>query len=227
MLAIVIPDGVLTNSTSQYVRDWIDEHYRIISVVSLPQDAFKANDAGVKSSVMFLQKLTEKQTDTIKVAKAKLQDALWEKPEYSKAIEKLEKEKTETTKKHIGFDYSIINWESEENLKVLEGGKDIPSPDDKNGIKLIEKTEEFKQWKADTNASFTDQINEIKENLQDEYLTTLSKQVANYPIFMATAENVGYDASGKKTGVNDLETVAVELGNFINEIKAGKESFFA
>lgn len=226
ILAIVIPDGILTNSSGQYIRDWIEEHYRIISVVSLPQDAFKANDAGVKSSVMFLQKLNETQTENIKVAKVKLQDTLWEKPEYRAAIEKLEKEKSETTKNHIGFDYSIINWESEENLKVIEGAKDIPSNQDKNGLKLIEKTEEFKQWKVDTNANYTDQINELKENLQDEYLTTLSKQVTNYPIFMATAENVGYDAAGKKTGVNDLEIVGVVLENFINEIKSGKENFF-
>jgi type I restriction enzyme M protein len=208
------------------VRDWIEEHYRIISVVSLPQDAFKANDAGVKSSVMFLQKLTDTQTEGIKVAKAKLQDTLWEKPEYSKAIEKLEKEKAETTKKHIGFDYSIINWESEENLRVLEGGKEIPNPDDKNGLKLIEKTEEFKQWKTDINAGFLEQINTIKESLQDEYLTALSKEVTNYPIFMAITENIGYDASGKKTGVNELEPVGIELKRFIEEIKAGRESFF-
>lgn len=226
MLAIVVPDGVLTNSSGQYVRDWIEEHYRIISVVSLPQDAFKANDAGVKSSVMFLQKLTEKQSESIKVAKAKLQDVLWEKPEYSSAIDKLEKEKAEAIKKHLGFDYSIINWESEENTKVLEGYKNIPSPNDKNGIKLIEKTEEFKLWKTDTNSGYTDQINTIKESLQEEYLQELSTKVTNYPILMAISENIGYDATGRKTGINDLETVGVELEKFIVEIKAGKDSFF-
>jgi type I restriction enzyme M protein len=226
ILAIVIPDGVLTNSSGQYVRDWIEEHYRIISVVSLPQDAFKANDAGVKSSVMFLQKLTEQQTDAIKVTKAKLQDKLWEKPQYGKAITKLENEKANVIKKHSGFDYSSINWDSEENIKILEGGKDIPVPKDKNGIKLFEKTGEFKQWRTDTNAIYNDQINEIKENLQDEYLSSLSKEVTNYPIFMAITDNIGYDAAGKKTGINELETVSKELGKFINEIKAGRESFF-
>src|SRR5690606_19374071 len=38
-LAIVIPDGVLTNSSLQYVRDAIEEWYRIIAVVSMPQTA--------------------------------------------------------------------------------------------------------------------------------------------------------------------------------------------
>jgi type I restriction-modification system DNA methylase subunit len=55
-LAIVIPDGVLTNSTLQYARDWIAQHFRIVAIVSMPQTAFTATGAGVKSSVMFLRK---------------------------------------------------------------------------------------------------------------------------------------------------------------------------
>jgi type I restriction enzyme M protein len=35
-LAMVIPDSILTNSSMQYVRDWIEEHWRIVAVVSLP-----------------------------------------------------------------------------------------------------------------------------------------------------------------------------------------------
>src|SRR5205823_1605444 len=120
ILAIVIPDGVLTNSSSQYVRDWIEEHFRIISIVSLPQDAFRANEAGVKSSVMFLQKLTDEQSEKIKSAKQKWQDKLWDKPQYSKEIEKLETEKQNVIKAHKGFDYQTINWDSEENQKNLK-----------------------------------------------------------------------------------------------------------
>ncbi|MEI9909975.1 MAG: N-6 DNA methylase [Bacteroidota bacterium] len=239
MLAIVVPDGILTNSSGQYVRDWIDEHYRIISVVSLPQDAFKANDAGVKSSVIFLQKLTEQQSDKIKTAKATIQDKLWEKPEYSKAISKLESKKSETIKKHIGFEYSIINWESEENLIHL---KDIPKEQvahligkiehkqtdsfTSSDLKTLEKTEEYRLWKTETNTTYTDQINEIKETLQDEYLAALSKEVTNYPIFMAITENIGYDAAGRKTNINELDIVAIELEGFVTGIKAGKEVFF-
>jgi len=60
-LAIVIPDGVLTNSSLQYVRDSIEEMYRIVAVVSMPQTAFSATGAGVKSSVLFLRKHKKKQ----------------------------------------------------------------------------------------------------------------------------------------------------------------------
>lgn len=68
-LAIVIPDGILTNSTSQYVRDWIVEHFRILAVVSLPQHTFSHVRAGVKSSVLFMKKhpkaLTKKFEQTL------------------------------------------------------------------------------------------------------------------------------------------------------------------
>ena len=42
-LAIVIPDGILTNSSMQYVRDNLEEMYRIVAVVSMPQTAFTCN----------------------------------------------------------------------------------------------------------------------------------------------------------------------------------------
>ena len=39
-MAIVLPDGILTNSSLQYVRDFIMERAQILAVVSLPQFAF-------------------------------------------------------------------------------------------------------------------------------------------------------------------------------------------
>jgi type I restriction enzyme M protein len=35
-LAIVIPDGILTNSSVQYVRDEVEANFRIVAVVSMP-----------------------------------------------------------------------------------------------------------------------------------------------------------------------------------------------
>ena len=79
-LAIVIPDGILTNSSLQYVRNNIEEWFRIVAVVSLPQDAFKANGAGVKSSVLFLKKWTNEQSQKIRNTKLKLQEQIRMKP---------------------------------------------------------------------------------------------------------------------------------------------------
>lgn len=64
-LAIVLPDGILTNSSMQYVRTQIEDWFRIVAVISMPQTAFAANGAGVKSSVLFLRKWKREETDKL------------------------------------------------------------------------------------------------------------------------------------------------------------------
>jgi len=54
--AVVLPDGVLTNSSLQYVRDFILDRFQVLAVVSLPQSAFAHFGAGVKASLIFLRK---------------------------------------------------------------------------------------------------------------------------------------------------------------------------
>lgn len=60
--AVVLPDGILTNSSLQYVRDWLLSHLQLLAVVSLPQTAFSHFGAGVKASIVFVRKRTEKET---------------------------------------------------------------------------------------------------------------------------------------------------------------------
>ena len=60
--AIVLPDGVLTNSSTQYVRDFILEKFQLLAVVSLPQSAFAHFGAGVKASVIFVRKRANDET---------------------------------------------------------------------------------------------------------------------------------------------------------------------
>ncbi len=55
-IGIVLPDGILTNSSLQYVRDFIMERCQILAVVSLPQFAFTHYGAGVKASLVFLRR---------------------------------------------------------------------------------------------------------------------------------------------------------------------------
>jgi type I restriction enzyme M protein len=56
-MAMVLPDGILTNSSLQYVRDFIIEQCHILAVVSLPPTAFSHYGAGVKSSLLFARRL--------------------------------------------------------------------------------------------------------------------------------------------------------------------------
>jgi len=60
-MGIVLPDGVLSNSTLQYVRNYILDKAKILAIVSLPQSAFMPSGAGVKASLLFLEKDGTKQ----------------------------------------------------------------------------------------------------------------------------------------------------------------------
>jgi len=195
-LAIVIPDGVLTNSSLQYVRDSIEEWFRIVAVVSLPQDAFKANGAGVKSSVLFLKKWTDAQSQKIKDSKHKLQERIKKDADYKATIERWEKEKKEIIKKHTGF----------ENNTGLKDNKSI------------EKTEEFKEWKKQITEQYSQKVADMKEQLEERFVEMRKTEMVDYPIFMAIAEQIGYDATGKATAVNELEMIGRELKKFIESI---------
>ncbi|MBT6993850.1 MAG: restriction endonuclease subunit M [Candidatus Cloacimonetes bacterium] len=85
-LAIVIPDGVLTNSSLQYVRNSIEDWFRIVAVVSMPQTAFAHTGAGVKSSVLFLRKWKGKKTQEIKNLKQTVLDQVKTDNDFLKTI---------------------------------------------------------------------------------------------------------------------------------------------
>ena len=54
--AVIIPDGILTNSSLQEVRDFLLERFRVNAIVSLPQTTFSHFGAGVKASIIFLRR---------------------------------------------------------------------------------------------------------------------------------------------------------------------------
>jgi type I restriction enzyme M protein len=92
-LAIVIPDGILANSSVQYVRDEIEDLFRIIAVVSLPQIAFTRTGAGVKSSVLVLKKHSEQEANRLRNAKQAIRDGLLKQDSFESKLLDLEREK--------------------------------------------------------------------------------------------------------------------------------------
>ncbi|SMG12963.1 N-6 DNA methylase [Sphingobacterium psychroaquaticum] len=60
-IAIVVPEGIMTNSSLQYVRDYILEHCELLASVSLPESAFSHFGAGIKSSLLFLRRKKDKE----------------------------------------------------------------------------------------------------------------------------------------------------------------------
>lgn len=58
-IAIIIPDGILTNSNSHYVREFIANRTKVEAIVSLPRETFKNVGTNAKTSILFLRKLRE------------------------------------------------------------------------------------------------------------------------------------------------------------------------
>ncbi len=196
MLAIVLPDGILTNSSMQYVRTQLEDWFRIVAVVSMPQTAFAANGAGVKSSVIFLKKWTEEYTKKITDKKKAIESKLLKDAKYldTRAL----------------WDKEIKQKQNEKVISLKT--RTLTSA---TAIKL---TDEYKEWNAELLTEYAAKVDDLKSHLTDKYSETKQKELPDYPIFMALAENIGYDATGKKTEVNELEVIGEELKKFINSL---------
>ena len=99
--AIVLPDGTLTNSSLQYVRDFLLERFRLLAVVSLPQTAFAHYGAGVKSSLIFVRKREEGETSDDSEA---VFMAAPEKIGYDATGRKIENQLTDVAQKYREFE---------------------------------------------------------------------------------------------------------------------------
>jgi type I restriction enzyme M protein len=60
ILGTVIPDGILQNSSSKFLRDWLIEKSELISVISCPTVTFIPYGTGVKTSLITLRKNAKK-----------------------------------------------------------------------------------------------------------------------------------------------------------------------
>jgi type I restriction-modification system DNA methylase subunit len=198
-LAIVIPDSILTNSSLQYVRDEIEDIFRIVAVVSLPQTAFAATGAGVKSSVLFLKKHTEDDATRMRDTKQALKDSIRKQNKFEARLADIEREKKKAT-------VAVDNRAEFTNLSIKERKENAAYA---AAVKAISE-------------AFSGQLEDLRYRLAEIYEERRRKELPDYDIFMAIAEDIGYDATGRDTKTNELEIIAVELGRFITAIEEGK-----
>lgn len=55
-MAIVLPDSVLSNKNTGYVREWMSNSLKLRAIVSLPVETFSPFGANVKTSIVFARK---------------------------------------------------------------------------------------------------------------------------------------------------------------------------
>lgn len=198
-LAVVIPDGILTNSSLQYVRDEIEDLYRIVAVVSLPQTAFTNTGAGVKSSVLFLKKFSEAETKLMRDKKQAIKDSIRRQERFESHLTDIDREKKkaiQSVNERPEFVAMSVS-ERKENVAYCEATKAV--------------SEEFSA-----------KIDALRFRLGEIYEDRRRKGLPDYDIFMALAEDIGYDATGRDTKTNELDIIGAELSRFIKTIEEGK-----
>ena len=263
-LAIIIPDGILNNSSLQYVRDYIEQHFQILAIVSLPQTAFSHYGAGVKPSILFLRKFS---LEEYSLYQASINQITQKNEEiYTPRIEELENERKSIIKRgcpaqvevkdlyRLRFHHILANIDAREHLlgktrtqtvqssrdRFIRAGDQLPIPQIPAlpskvvRARLREFTAEHKEleqeykeevkaaadseWESAVKAEYKEKIDAVKELLADktaEDIRQWIKDNANRPIFMAIAEHIGYDATGRKIGINDLNMIFDEYQKFM------------
>ena len=262
-LAIILPDGILTNSSLQYVRDYIERHFQILAVVSLPQIAFSHYGAGVKTSILFLRKFSEQEYDRYQTAINQVTEK--NAAIYAPKIETLEDERRAIIMKGSPAQVDVTETYRQQFVSILDGIDALNQKLDKTPSKTVQRlsafffpeiestpTTEFAlfdiqtaraelkaqtrelnalekeyktvfraaaepEWESQIKAEYKEKIDVVKEEWQDKNTADIREWVresANHPIFMAIAERIGYDATGRKDDVNDLNTICEEYRKF-------------
>ena len=193
-LAIVIPDGILTNASMQYVRNWIMEKYRILAVVSLPQVTFMSTGAGVKSSVLFLRKRTREESEHIREAKRTVQSGIVTKGRLVERLAEIDKKRKSA-------------------LSSLDGKPEFATI----AAKERKANADYKAAAAEIAAEAEKATAELREELERQYDAKAGDILPDEEIFMAIAEDIGFDATGKSTKINELDEIGVALVDFIRK----------
>ena len=262
-LAIILPDGILTNSSLQYVRDYIERHFQILAVVSLPQIAFSHYGAGVKTSILFLRKFSEQEYERYQAAINQITEK--NRAIYVPKIEELEDERRTLITRGSPAQVDTTETYRQQFIAILDRIDGLNQKLDKPPTKTVQRlsafffpeiestpTREFElydlqtaraelkaqtselsalekeykaafkaaaepEWENQIKAEYKEKIDAVKEESTDKNAEDIREWVrenANHPIFMAIAERIGYDATGRKDSVNDLDTICEEYRKF-------------
>lgn len=205
IVACVLPDGILTNSSLQYVRDYLLERFYLLASFSLPQHTFSNYGAGVKSSILVLKK---KDANAINAF-------LSQKEQIQESITKKYKDEMLNLREQLKALITPLQKQVKALEKILEKAKNQ------------DLTQEQEQEKEQELASLKESISNHKEHyrykeelVRDKICHEVSnklKSLESYEVFMAIIENIGFDATGKELcsyEESELFNIALEFKAF-------------
>ncbi|EOG9532771.1 N-6 DNA methylase [Campylobacter upsaliensis] len=195
IVACVLPDGILTNSSLQNVRDYLLERFYLLASFSLPQHTFSNYGAGVKSSILVLKKKDKKAMKAFLDKKEAIQNAI------------TQKHKDEILSLRDELKALITPLQKE--LKALEKMQD-------KDLKTQEQIATLKEQIANARETYRYKEELVRDKICAKVSEKL-KQLESYEVFMAIIENIGFDATGKelcKYEESELHTIALSFREF-------------
>ncbi|WDL75241.1 N-6 DNA methylase [Helicobacter winghamensis] len=195
IVACVLPDGILTNSSLQNVRDYLLERFYLLASFSLPQHTFSNYGAGVKSSILVLKKKDKKAIKAFLDKKEAIQNAI------------TQKHKDEILSLRDELKALITPLQKE--LKALEKMQD-------KDLKTQEQIATLKEKIANHRETYRYKEELVRDKICTEVSEKL-KQLESYEVFMAIIENIGFDATGKELceyKESELHTIALSFREF-------------
>ncbi|EHJ8978937.1 N-6 DNA methylase [Campylobacter upsaliensis] len=195
IVACVLPDGILTNSSLQNVRDYLLERFYLLASFSLPQHTFSNYGAGVKSSILVLKKKDKKAIKAFLDKKEAIQNAI------------TQKHKDEILSLRDELKALITPLQKE--LKALEKMQN-------KDLKTQEQIATLKEKIANHRETYRYKEELVRDKICAEVSEKL-KQLESYEVFMAIIENIGFDATGKELceyEESELHTIALQFREF-------------
>ena len=156
-MVIILPQSLLNSASTENIRRFIIDKARILSVVGLHGNTFKPH-TGIKTSILFLQKYTNKEKQKIQRIKVKCER------EWLEFVKRLKKEY-----KNVGWDKLLSEEELSEELKsfVETYFEEREELEEETRKKLEEKIEGSEVEKAEE----TEKMEEIKRKKSLKTLT--------------------------------------------------------
>jgi len=155
-LAIVLPQGLLNNANTEYIRRFMIDEARIVAVVGLHGNTFKPH-TGTKTSVLFLQKHTVEGRLAIQEIKAKYQSS------WNDFVSNLDKQYCD-----LDWAKSVDEEKLPEELKsfiesYFEMTEDLQEPDEEEVTGESEQT-----YETDTVETLTQEIETVKAIIKEK-----------------------------------------------------------
>lgn len=202
-LGIVLPEMFFSDPDNLYVRNFIEDNAKLLSVISLPEETFVSSKATVKTSVLFIQKFSSDEKEE------------WEtvlKEEFEKITKLQEAERNEIN--------TILN------KRITQ--KSLLKIDEYNSIYKKDKSK-FKELFDKLNNELKDKKKKASIKLKelDKYRETESRSNGrkrfDYLVFMAEVKHSGITTTGSiEEDENELPSVVTDYHNYLKTKKSKK-----